>query len=229
MALEELYLLCMVTFCSSLVGRLEVKIGVTVCIGILVLGAAGGITYYFQSIFFGFSVATWPCQSSNGRNTKDWSEQTSFPAVCWQLLILLFLLLVLNCTITSDQLQSKEIQKVYGMWSCAKFRYASVWCCSCWELDFWKFPTHSSVRLWNACGSGAVWAFDFASHQRVVSSLAFLMALNSIHLKPSRSWIQCSLLWPPRVTQYCGVLWCVGVLIEEGQLLYICMYLGFYL
>jgi len=34
----------------------KVKIGVTVCIGILVLGAAGGITYYFQSIFFGFSV-----------------------------------------------------------------------------------------------------------------------------------------------------------------------------
>lgn len=58
MALEKIYLLCMVTFCSSLVGRFEVKISVTVCIGILVLGAAGGITYYFQSIFFGFSVAT---------------------------------------------------------------------------------------------------------------------------------------------------------------------------
>ena len=29
------------------------------------------------------------------------------------------------------------------------------------------------------------------------------------------------------VTQYCGALWCVGVLIEERQLLYIYMYLGF--
>ena len=54
----------------------EVKIGVAICIGVLVLGAAAGITYYFQSIFFGFSVASW--QPSD---TWDW-EQDSVTILC---------------------------------------------------------------------------------------------------------------------------------------------------
>ena len=37
----------------------EVKVAIAVCLGICILGAAGGITYYFQSIFGGFSVAPW--------------------------------------------------------------------------------------------------------------------------------------------------------------------------
>ena len=49
----------------------------------------------------------------------------------------------------------------------------------------------------------------------------------SIYINPFKSWIQCCLLWPPGVTQYCGVLSCVGVLIEQGHLLYIYMCLGF--
>ena len=44
------------------------KIGITVCLLICVLGAASGITYYYQSIFGGFSVAPWRHLSTSREN-----------------------------------------------------------------------------------------------------------------------------------------------------------------